>query len=131
MIKKIGSTAIELEHKARCHCGAVELLVKLPNGIVQPGRCNCSTCRRKGSVMAAVPIDDLAVTRGEHSLSVYQFNTNTAKHYFCSTCGIHTHHQRRSNPGLYSLNVACLDGVNPFDLDEVPVGDGINHSSDQ
>ncbi len=131
MIKKVGSTTIGLEHKARCHCGAVELLIKLPKGLVQPGRCNCSMCRRKGSVVAAVPMDDLAVIRGECSLSVYQFNTNTAKHYFCSNCGIHTHHQRRSNPKLYSLNVGCLEGVNPFELDHIPVGDGINHSRDR
>jgi hypothetical protein len=28
------------------------------------------------------------------------------------------------------VNVACLDGVSPFDFSEVPVMDGINHPTD-
>lgn len=63
-------------------------------------------------------------------LTLYQFNTNTAKHYFCSRCGIYTHHQRRSNPAEYGVNAACLDGVSPFDFAEVIVSDGIRHPAD-
>ena len=47
---------------------------------------------------------------GEAALRCYQFNTRTAKHYFCSVCGIYTHHQRRSNPAEYGYNLACLEG---------------------
>ena len=79
----------------------------------------------------SVPLGALKVTKGHEYLSLYQFNTLTAKHYFCSQCGIHTHHQRRSNPEEYGFNVGCLDGVNPFDLGDVPVVDGINHPSDR
>ena len=68
---------------------------------------------------------------GEEKLSLYQFNTMTAKHYFCSVCGIYTHHQRRSNPKQYGCNVACLEGVNPFELRDVPVMDGVNHPCDR
>ncbi len=53
------------------------------------------------------------------------------KHWFCSVCGIYTHHQRRSNPNEYGVNVACLEGVNPRDLGNVPWTDGINHPSDR
>ncbi len=52
----------------------------------------------------------------------------TAKHYFCKTCGIYTHHQRRSNPKEFAFNIACLEGVNPFDFKDVPVGDGKSQS---
>ena len=55
-------------------------------------------------------------------------NTMTAKHYFCSNCGIYTHHQRRSNPNQYCYNVGCLEDVNPFDIPDVPKSDGVNHS---
>lgn len=118
-------------HKATCHCGAVELELKLPNGLVDPHRCNCSICRRKGAVVASVALDDLRVVRGEDKLTLYQFNTNTAKHYFCSACGIYTHHQRRSNPNEYGVNVGCFEGVSPYDLGEIPVTDGVNHPSDR
>ncbi|NYF37537.1 hypothetical protein [Stenotrophomonas sp. JAI102] len=33
-------------------------------------------------------------------------------------------------PDEYGYNVGCLDGVNPFDIGEVPVNDGVNHPSD-
>jgi hypothetical protein len=64
-------------------------------------------------------------------LTLYRFNTMTAKHHFCSICGIYTHHQRRSNPHQFGFNVACLPGVNPYELGEIPVYDGINHPSDR
>lgn len=131
MTNKVGETIIKQIHEASCHCGSIVLSIYLPNGLVDLGRCNCSMCRRKGFISAAVPIDNIEVCKGESLLKTYQFNTQTAKHYFCSVCGIHTHHQRRSNPKLASINVACLQGVNPFELSDVPTGDGINHSSDQ
>jgi hypothetical protein len=131
MIKQIGPTQIQPKHLASCHCGAVVLELDLPDGIDNPRRCNCSICRMKGTIMASVPLGGLRVVKGAEALSVYEFNTKTAKHYFCGTCGIYTHHQRRSNPQVYGYNVACLQGVNPFDLGPVPTSDGINHTSDR
>ncbi len=81
--------------------------------------------------MASVPLHGLRIVAGEEFLSLYQFNTRTAKHYFCSRCGIYTHHQQRSNPDRYGFNVGCLEGVNAFELGEVPVFDGINHPCDE
>lgn len=130
MIRKIGPTVIAERHKATCHCGAVELELFLPDGVVNPRRCDCSICRRKGTIVASVPLAGLRVVKGQDVLRLYQFNTRTAKHYFCSVCGIYTHHQRRSDPRLYGYNVGCLEGVNPFDLGPVEVTDGVNHPSD-
>jgi len=88
-------------------------------------------CRRRGTIVASVPLAGLTIIQGEAALKLYQFNTMTARHYFCSTCGIHTHHQRRSDPSQYGYNVGCLEGVNPFELGPVPTADGVNHPSDQ
>tara|TARA_R110000868_G_scaffold34251_11_gene123796 strand:- start:382 stop:570 length:189 start_codon:yes stop_codon:yes gene_type:complete len=52
----------------------------------------------RGAVAVSAQLAGLKITKGEDKLSLYQFNTNQAKHYFCSVCGIYTHHQRRSNP---------------------------------
>ena len=132
MIKNVGGTEIKLKHRASCHCGTVVLELDLPEGIVNPRRCDCSICRRKkGAVVASVPLSGIKVLQGEASLKLYQFNTKTAKHYFCSNCGIYTHHQRRSNPDEYGYNVGCLEGVNPFDLGPVPTNDGVNHPADR
>ena len=52
----------------------------------------------------------IADARSTRLLTLYQFNTNTARHCFCSRCGIYTHHQRRSNPKEYGVNVLALRG---------------------
>jgi hypothetical protein len=80
--------------------------------------------------MAYVPLDALRITRGEGMLTPYQFNTKTARHWFCSRCGIYTHHRCRSDPSLYAFNVACLDGADLFAIGEVEEFDGVNHPSD-
>jgi hypothetical protein len=131
VIRKVGNTDILPVHRASCHCGAVVLELSLPDGIVNPRRCNCSICRRKGAVAASVPLSGLRIVKGQETLRLYQFNTRTAKHYFCSVCGIYTHHQRRSNPDQYGYNVGCLEGVDPNDIANVPTSDGVNHSSDR
>jgi len=117
-------------HSAACHCGAVQFNVRLNDGFASNRRCTCSICRMRGAVAVSVDLDEMEIVKGQACLSLYQFNTNTAKHYFCSTCGIYTHHQRRSNPNQYGVNVACLVGVSPFDFSEVIVMDGVHHSSD-
>jgi len=106
----------------------VEFVVRLERGLEDVRRCNCSLCRRKGALMSTVPLADLEVTRGADKLTLYQWNTRTAEHYFCSVCGIYTHHRRRSDPTSYGFNVACLEGVDPYSFTDVPVGDGASMS---
>ena len=131
MIKLVGGTLIQAKHRASCHCGAVILELDLPDGIVDPRRCDCSMCRRRGAIVASVPLDGITVVQGADALELYQFKTMTAKHYFCRHCGIYTHHQRRSTPQQYGYNVGCLEGVNPFELGAIETHDGVNHPSDR
>ncbi|WP_050906627.1 GFA family protein [Vibrio campbellii] len=131
MIKQVGSTIIQPLHRLSCHCGKVQIELSLPNGIEKPRRCDCSMCRRRGTIVASVPLNGIRIIQGEDALKLYQFNTNTAKHFFCGECGIYTHHQRRSNPSEYGYNVGCLEGVNPYELGEIEVMDGVSHPSDR
>jgi hypothetical protein len=85
----------------------------------------------RGAVAVSAGLKDIEITSGEEALTLYQFNTMEAKHYFCSKCGIYTHHQRRSNPNQYGVNAACLEGISPFDFAEVPVTDGQVHPKDK
>lgn len=119
------------ERSGACHCGTVQFRVTLADGLRQPRRCTCSLCRMRGAVVVSARVDDLTVTAGEASLTEYRFNTGTARHFFCSRCGIYTHHRRRSDPGQCGVNVACLTGVSPFDFEDVIVNDGVNHPSDE
>jgi hypothetical protein len=115
---------------AACHCGAVKFSVKLSDGFKSVRRCTCSYCSMRGALAVSAHLDGLSFQQGQCDLTLYQFNTNSAKHYFCSKCGIYTHHQRRSNPNEYGVNAACIENISPFDFAEVTVLDGINHPKD-
>lgn len=73
---------------------------------------------------------DLQVIKGD-ALRLYQFGTFGAEHYFCQNCGCYTHHRRRSKSSEFGVNVGCLEGVNPRDIDPVPWLDGVNYNPEQ
>tara|TARA_B100000965_G_scaffold37485_1_gene27678 strand:- start:1716 stop:2075 length:360 start_codon:yes stop_codon:yes gene_type:complete len=116
--------------KLTCHCGAVEAEINV-NSLEKIIRCNCSICKRKGAIMSIVQNKDFKIIKGEKNLKLYQFHSKTAKHYFCLTCGIYTHHNPRINPSLTGFNVGCLEDVDTFKLENVNVADGNNHPLDK
>jgi len=113
-----------------CHCGAVTFTATLTEGFASARRCTCSICRMRGAVAVTSTPDAFRITQGVDKLATYRFNTETAEHHFCTVCGIYTHHKRRSNPNQLGVNVACLEGVSPFDFREVRVLDGTRHPAD-
>jgi hypothetical protein len=60
--------------------------------------------------------DNLQIVGGADALTVYQFNTRVAKHYFCKHCGIYTFHQTRKDPNLWRVNIGCLEEIDGFAL---------------
>lgn len=116
------------QKQGACHCGAVRFEAEVDLGSAR--RCDCSLCRMRGAVAVSAPLEGFTLLAGEDAVRLYRFNTGTAKHYFCGTCGIYTHHQRRSNPDQYGVNVACLDGMSPFDFAEIEVLNGRAHPTD-
>jgi len=75
-----------------------------------------------GFLHLIVPRTRLRVLRGADSLVEYRFNTGTAVHLFCRTCGVKSFYVPRSHPDGYSVNLRCLDqstlehvSVEPFD----------------
>ena len=119
-----------ITHRGGCHCGRVRFEVRAPPRL-EVIDCDCSMCSKSGYLHLIVPRERFKLLSGAEVLTTYEFNTRTAKHYFCSVCGIYTHHRRRSNPNEYAYNIGCLEGVNPFELGAVPVFDGVNHPSDK
>ena len=120
--------------KLICHCGEVELEIKESEGALNKFlRCNCSMCKRKGTMVATIEKKDLKVIKGENKIKVYQFNTKVAKHHFCSECGIQTHNQRRSDPNTYGINMGCIDDIDVNELFKFKtfINDGQNHIKDR
>ena len=60
-------------------------------------------CRMRGAVAVSAAVGGVRILNGADRLASYRFNTGTAEHFFCATCGIYTHHQRRSNPDEYGV----------------------------
>ena len=117
--------------KLKCHCGKVEAEINVSDHLVKTIRCNCSICKRKGAIMSMVKNEDFKITKGRENLKMYQFHSKTAQHFFCSNCGIYTHHNPRINPALTGFNVGCIDEIDTFKLDNVKVADGNNHPLDK
>ena len=107
-----------------CHCKKVKIQLKNKNILNDFTRCDCSLCIRRGSIMAVIPIEDLKILSGEKNLKIYKFGKNQAKHYFCSICGIYTHHRSFTSPNKYCINLGCLDNIDYFKLNKVPVFNG-------
>ncbi|MFL2889487.1 MAG: GFA family protein [Pelagibacteraceae bacterium] len=117
--------------KLTCHCGEVEAEINMPNILEKILKCNCSICKRKGAVMSMVKNENFKIVKGESKLRLYQFHTKVAKHYFCSNCGIYTHHNPRVNPSMTGFNLGCIDDINTFKFDNITVNDGQNHPLDK
>ena len=92
--------------KLNCHCGLIQAEINIKK-IDKILRCNCSICKRKGSIMSMVKNEDFQIIKGQKDLKLYQFHSKIAKHYFCSKCGIYTHHNPRSNPAMTGFNLGC------------------------
>ena len=95
-------------HTGGCHCGRVRFEVVAP-ARVSVSDCNCSICSKAGYLHLVVPDDRFKLVSGDDVLTTYTFNTGTAKHLFCSVCGIKSFYVPRSHPDGYSVNVRCLD----------------------
>ena len=111
------------------HCGLVEAQINIEN-FEKILRCNCSICKRKGTVMSMVKNEDFKIIKGGEMLKLYQFHSKIAKHYFCSNCGIYTHHNPRSNPAMTGFNLGCIDEVDTLQLKNISIIDGNNHPLD-
>jgi len=106
-----------------CHCGRVRFRVTA--ALDRVVRCNCSICSKKGFLHLIVPPAQFELLSGADDLTVYTFNTGTAKHQFCRHCGIHPFYVPRSDPDKIDVNVRCLEGVDPATL-TVDAFDGAN-----
>lgn len=112
-------------HPGSCHCGEVRFTVA--NDPIELTTCDCSLCVKRNALMIKVPEAALHIEQGKQLLSLYEWNSGRAKHYFCRRCGIYVFHRKRAAPNHFGVNIFCLDG---FDATALPVrateGAGMN-----
>jgi hypothetical protein len=109
-------------YRGSCHCGRVSFELDAKLDYVM--ECNCSLCGKVGALWHGASDSSLRIT-GESELTLYQFNTMTAKHYSCRHCGVHPFSRPRLDPKRWAVNVRCIDAV---DIASLPVKrfDGAN-----
>jgi hypothetical protein len=95
-------------HSGGCHCGRVRFEVIAPKRL-SVSECNCSICSKAGYLHLVVPADRFKLLSGSDTLKTYSFNTHTARHLFCSVCGIKSFYVPRSHPDGISVNARCID----------------------
>lgn len=101
-----------------CHCGAVVFDVTIAlEGLIS---CNCSICRRKGTILGFTPADNFTLKKGEDNLTDYQFGKKTIHHLFCKSCGVTTFAKSNmpDDTEMRAINIRCLEGV---DIDALEV----------
>jgi hypothetical protein len=94
-------------YQGGCHCGRVRFSIE--SEMKSATQCNCSICTKKGGINHRVPPERFRLLGGEESLGLYQFNTLTAKHFFCRHCGVQVFGNPRRAPDHYAVNLRCLD----------------------
>lgn len=62
-----------------------------------------------GFLHLIVPAARFRLLSGTDDLVEYTFNTGTARHLFCSHCGIKSFYVPRSHPNGFDINARCLD----------------------
>jgi hypothetical protein len=112
---------MEAKHTGSCHCGVVRFEVEadLSEGA---SRCNCSVCTKTAVTGRVVKPSAFALLAGEESLGVYEWGGKISKRYFCRHCGIHCFgrgHLAEIGGDYVSVNLNCIDGLDPSSLDVV------------
>jgi len=107
-----------MTHQGSCHCGRIKFEVE--GSIDSALSCNCSICRRKGSLLWFVPREALRLLTPESEAATYTFNKHVIRHRFCPACGIHPYGEGKGPDGnaMAAINLRCIEGI---ELESVPV----------
>jgi hypothetical protein len=106
-----------MKYTGSCHCGSIKF--EIDSDLEKIVQCNCSICIKRNAKMIMIPKENFKLLEGSEHLSLYQFNTEIAKHFFCKKCGIYTHHNRKSDPNGMGVNLGCIDEVDPMKFDVI------------
>jgi len=112
---------------AICHCGAVR--VEVPRKPRRLTNCNCSICRRYGTLWAYYKMSEVRVVNAPGATSEYSWGDKALRFVRCATCGCITHWEhiqptetskigvnaRNFDPALIgSVRIRRLDGASTW-----------------
>jgi hypothetical protein len=101
-----------------CHCGAVHIAVaEAPSNVKS---CNCSICRRLGTLWAYYRPDQVTLTHAPGATDAYSWGDKMLAFRRCATCGCVTNWECITDPppvDRMGVNARLLD----IDIDALPV----------
>jgi hypothetical protein len=106
-----------MKYNGSCHCSSIKFQIE--SNLEKIVQCNCSICIRRNAKMIMIPKENFLLLEGSENLSLYQFNTDIAKHFFCKKCGIYTHHNRKSDPNGMGVNLGCIEDLESMEFDAI------------
>jgi hypothetical protein len=90
-----------------CHCGGVR--IEVPHAPEWLGSCNCSICRKIGSLMAYYPDDGSVRVTGE--TAAYIWGDRMIALHHCPTCACFIHWESTGESyGRIGVSARLLDG---------------------
>jgi hypothetical protein len=98
--------------KGSCHCGGVTIAVAhAPEWV---GSCNCSLCRKTGSLLAYYPESEVTIA-GE--TVAYIWGDRMIGIHHCPVCGCFTHWKSLEPYERMGVHARLLDGFDPAQVE--------------
>jgi hypothetical protein len=107
--------------RGSCHCGRIRYCLDAePTAAIE---CNCSICRRKGSLLAAFAPERFHLETSRDDIATYTFGRHIIRHQFCKICGCAPFAEGTGPNGeaMVAINLRCADvdlstiRITPFD----------------
>jgi hypothetical protein len=97
--------------RGSCHCGRIAY--RLDAEPTEAIECNCSICRRKGSLLAAFAPDRFHLETSRDDLATYTFGRHAIRHYFCNRCGCAPFSDGTGPDGelMVAVNLRCAEDL--------------------
>jgi S-(hydroxymethyl)glutathione synthase len=98
--------------KLHCHCPSNKVEVTITGNVLHNHACGCSQCWKPAgalfSVIAVVPVANLAVTANQDKLSVVN-ESATIKRHACKQCGVHLYGRIEKDHAFKGLDFAHVE----------------------
>lgn len=104
--------------EASCHCGAIRLrAAERPQRLTA---CNCSLCRRLGTLWAYYPREQVTITAGAGATVPYIQGDRTLAIHRCPACGCVTHWEGlpAGDASRIAVNARMME---PSEIADIPV----------
>lgn len=92
--------------EATCHCGAVRL--EVPAAPDEVTDCNCSICRRLGTLWAYYPVSKVRLATPDAAIGAYAWGDRQLAFHHCQVCGCTTHWAPLNDVDRMGVNARLL-----------------------